>query len=180
MCVTEGEPVGGGDPAGSQSLRSSEEVPETARSKGEAGRWMRHEQADGTTTPDSGGNAYARGRHPCPLGLGGTDRLDRTHADRSGQRSERRQMALAKCVLSGAWAVLSCRRPCRRVSVTTIVLNHRLESRMREIRLSGLEGGAGQLNALSLPLSNPGRREACSSAFTRSGFDVPPGETKTA
>ena len=62
--------------------------------------------------------------------------------------------ALAKCVLSGTWAVLFGRRPCCRVSVTVIVLNHRLESRMREIRLSGLEEGAGQPNALSLPLSS--------------------------
>ena len=31
---------------------------------------------------------------------------------------------------------------------------HRLESRMREIRLSGSEGGAAQFNAPSLPLSS--------------------------
>jgi hypothetical protein len=30
--------------------------------------------------------------------------------------------------------------------------NHQLESRMRETRLSGSEGGAAQTNALSLPL----------------------------
>ncbi len=32
-------------------------------------------------------------------------------------------------------------------------LSYRLESRMREIRLSGLEGGETQTNASSLPLS---------------------------
>ena len=32
-------------------------------------------------------------------------------------------------------------------------LSYRLESRMREIRLSGLEGGEPQPNAASLPLS---------------------------
>ena len=32
-------------------------------------------------------------------------------------------------------------------------LSYRLESRMREIRLSGLEGGETQPNASSLPLS---------------------------
>ncbi|MFH1964712.1 MAG: hypothetical protein ABIJ42_04145, partial [Acidobacteriota bacterium] len=31
--------------------------------------------------------------------------------------------------------------------------NHQLESRMREIRMYGSEGGVAQLNALSLPLS---------------------------
>jgi hypothetical protein len=31
-------------------------------------------------------------------------------------------------------------------------MSDRLESRMRENRLSGSEGGAAQLNALSLPL----------------------------
>lgn len=35
-------------------------------------------------------------------------------------------------------------------------LSYRLESRMREIRLSGLEGGETQSNASSLPLSTSG------------------------
>jgi len=40
--------------------------------------------------------------------------------------------------------------------------NRQLESRMREIRQSGLEGGGAQINALSLPLSKrPFAKKTC-------------------
>src|SRR5690606_23082086 len=42
--------------------------------------------------------------------------------------------------------------PCARVSVRSAV-NHQPESRMRETRLSGSEGGGAESNRLSLPLS---------------------------
>ena len=58
---------------------------------------------------------------------------------------------LAQQLLRSAWAVLPGRRPCRFRSILTQV-NHQLESRMREIRLSGSEGGGPQTNAASLPL----------------------------
>ena len=61
-------------------------------------------------------------------------------------------LALAKSILCQAWVVLSCNGPCSGVSILDEV-NHQLESRMREIRLSGSEGGGTELNRFSLPLS---------------------------
>jgi hypothetical protein len=48
-------------------------------------------------------------------------------------------------------------------SVSLAFRNHRLESRMRENRPSGSEGGVAQSNAPSLPLSRNCRRSANSS-----------------
>jgi hypothetical protein len=45
-----------------------------------------------------------------------------------------------ECVLFGAWAVQSGKSPCEGLS-THLRVNHQLESRMREIRQSGSEGG---------------------------------------
>ena len=47
--------------------------------------------------------------------------------------------------------VWSIHGPYRSLSILTKV-NHQRESRMREIRLSGSEGGAAQFNGSSLPL----------------------------
>ena len=44
-------------------------------------------------------------------------------------------------------------------------LSYRLESRMREIRLSGLEGGETQTNASSLPLSISNVQRQSSAVF---------------
>jgi hypothetical protein len=44
-------------------------------------------------------------------------------------------------------------------------LSYRLESRMREIRLSGLEGGETQTNASSLPLSISNVQRLSSAVF---------------
>ena len=46
----------------------------------------------------------------------------------------------------------SCPSPIHGVSILDEV-NHQTESRMREIRLSGSEGGRTELNRFSLPLS---------------------------
>jgi hypothetical protein len=47
----------------------------------DAGKWMRNETEQRNKISDSGGNAYASRRHPSPVGLGGTLRLDRAHVD---------------------------------------------------------------------------------------------------
>src|SRR2546425_5370815 len=51
-----------------------------------------------------------------------------------------RSSTLAQCFLCGARAVLSCTSPCA-VASTLSEVNHRPESRMRENRQSGSEGG---------------------------------------
>ena len=51
---------------------------------------MRADQLDGSTTPASAGNGYARGIRPASLDVGGTVGLDRTHVDGSRTGSERR------------------------------------------------------------------------------------------
>jgi len=50
----------------------------------EAGRWKRERQNKGTTTLGSAGNGSTRGRHPSPVGMGGTSSLDRTHVGNPG------------------------------------------------------------------------------------------------
>ena len=67
-----------------------------------------------------------------------------------GPWSRARSSALAKSILCRAWVVLSCDGPCSSSSILDEV-NHQLESRMREIRLSGSEGGGTELNRFSLP-----------------------------
>lgn len=52
---------------------------------------------------------------------------------------------MAKCFLYGTWFVLSGTGQYLRVSILAKV-NHRQESRMREIRLSGSEVGGAELN----------------------------------
>src|SRR5438876_12248254 len=59
-------------------------------------------------------------------------------AERSCSRY--RQCPLAQCVLCGARAVFFVRGPCATWSILSEV-NHQLESRMRENRPSGSEGG---------------------------------------
>lgn len=63
--------------------------------------------------------------------------------------------------------------------------NHQLESRMREIRLSGSEGGGAELNRLSLPLSKASallnvrarRPHQCAGEDARAeGWESPPGQ----
>src|SRR5207249_155278 len=51
-----------------------------------------------------------------------------------------RSSTLAQCFLCGARAVLSCTSPCA-VASTLSEVNHQPESRMRETRQSGSEGG---------------------------------------
>jgi RNA-directed DNA polymerase len=63
-----------------------------------------------------------------------------------------RSSALAQRIPCDAWALSPHRSPGTRLSVRTAV-NHQPESRMRETRLSGSEGGGGELNHFSLPLS---------------------------
>jgi len=50
----------------------------------EAGRWKRERENEGTTTLDSAGYGSTRGRHPSPVGMGGTSGLDRTHVGNPG------------------------------------------------------------------------------------------------
>ena len=50
----------------------------------EAGRWRRERQNEGTTTLDSAGNGSTRGRNPSPVGMGGTNGLDRTYVGNPG------------------------------------------------------------------------------------------------
>ena len=73
--------------------------------------------------------------------------------------TERMLTALEQGVKGGSFlcragAVLHGRSPCDGLSILSEV-NHRLESRMREIRLSGSEGGGTEANWFSLPLSRP-------------------------
>src|SRR5579863_8600504 len=58
---------------------------------------------------------------------------------------------MAERLLCRARAVQSGGGPCPSRSILSEV-NHQLESRMREIRLSGSEGGGAEFNRLSLPL----------------------------
>ena len=50
----------------------------------EAGRWKRERPKSGTNTVGSALEGSARWRDPCPMGMGGTDRLDRTHVGNPG------------------------------------------------------------------------------------------------
>ena len=50
----------------------------------------RERQNEGTTTPVSAGNGSTRGRYPSPVGMGGTDGLDRTHVGNPGNGDRRR------------------------------------------------------------------------------------------
>src|SRR5208282_4668597 len=45
----------------------------------EAGRWKRERQKSGTNTVGSAREGSTRWRDPCPMGMGGTGRLDGTH-----------------------------------------------------------------------------------------------------
>ncbi len=65
--------------------------------------------------------------------------------------------ALADGVLCRAGALFFARCPCRGPPVRSAV-TPQLESRMREIRLSGSEGGARETNCVSLPLSKLAKR----------------------
>jgi hypothetical protein len=64
-------------------------------------------------------------------------------------------MALAQCFLCGAGVDLSCSGPCAVASILSQV-NHQLESRMREIRLSGSEGGGAKPIVSPYPYSMKG------------------------
>ena len=55
------------------------------------------------------------------------------------------------------------------VKVNLVTSNNRLESRMREIRQSGSEGGEVQINQPSLPLSVRSRHE-CVAGFVSGGW----------
>jgi hypothetical protein len=59
---------------------------------------------------------------------------------------------LAHCLFSTAGAVLTGYRPCLSLSIPPWRVTHQLESRMRETRLSGSEGGGAEANRLFLPL----------------------------
>ncbi len=62
---------------------------------------------------------------------------------------------LAECFLYRAWAVLSATGPYLRASIL-VKVNHQPESRMREIRPSGSEGGGSRIqSALPTPMILP-------------------------
>ena|SRR3981081_1782128 len=65
---------------------------------------------------------------------------------------EKSMEAVGRCLLHAAWTDLLSLSP--GVRVPTCTNNHRLESRMREIRPSGLEEGAG-LIPRSYPYHSP-------------------------
>ena len=52
--------------------------------KGGRGRWKRERQKTGTDTVGSAREGSTRGRDPCPMGMGGTSRLDGTHVRNPG------------------------------------------------------------------------------------------------
>ena len=72
---------------------------------------------------------------------------------RKGTRPRPGPSTLDQRLLRRPRAVLHDHGPESSVSILSKV-NHQPESRMREIRTSGSEGGGVQLNGLSLPLSN--------------------------
>jgi len=74
--------------------------------------------------------------------LGRTGGVDGTHVDCARNGRER--------ILHGAWALQPGKSPREGMS-THLWVNHQLESRMREIRQSGLEGG-GAHKALPTPI----------------------------
>jgi hypothetical protein len=85
---------------------------------------------------------------------------------------------LAQGFLGGARAVFSGGRPCSRLSILEQV-NHRPESRMREIRPYGSEGGEAKPNRLSLPLFPDERDSAAGRLKSPVREDKPQSHTPT-
>src|SRR5260370_35708684 len=67
----------------------------------EAGRWKRERQKSGTNTDGSAREGSPRWRDPCPMGMGGTGRLDGTHVGNlgNGDRSRKWFRLTAQCLL---------------------------------------------------------------------------------
>jgi len=77
-------------------------------------------QTDGSAPGEPAGSTSRR--DPCPMGMGRTDRLDHSHVDGSRTGSERRKVALAKCLPCQARALQSGRRPRRGRSILDEVI----------------------------------------------------------
>ena len=83
--------------------------------------------------------------------IGSNQRLRRSHVERALESCKEE-----KCTIPSfnELAVLITRSQKSQVFDLATASNHRLESRMREIRQSGSEGGEAEINRSSLPLSN--------------------------
>ena len=58
----------------------------------DAGTVKANRHASGRTTSGSAGSGYASGRHPSPMGMGGTGGMDGRHANGPRTGGERRSM----------------------------------------------------------------------------------------
>ena len=98
---------------------------------------------------------YASGRNLRPLALHRTGSLAApllTALERGVKEGGRYSLVLAQRLLRRVWGALPHGTLCFGPSVLSEA-THQLESRVRENRTHGSEGGAAQTNAPSLPLS---------------------------
>jgi hypothetical protein len=162
-----GETCAAGEPGRSQSLHgtvavvSREKCREQSCAEGrEGGRWIGefHREAERKQSAASVRRDYAKRRDARPgSAVSGNLAVERTHVGGAGQRRHRRQIANVFFAAQGLFTIIAARV----LASQSRCGNHRLESRVRENRTHGSEGGDGESRSRPLStFSSPGRVKA--------------------